>query len=106
MPTKNRVHSISTMGKWSLGCVSFFLPVLVALAGKRFDHSAYRHDATFKALIPFVAFGSLALALAVPVFFLLTCHWPVARRVAAVLGVVGLLSAEIICLFFYVTATT
>ena len=106
MPTKNIFHSISATVKWSLGVVAFLLPVLVAWAGKRLDHSTFRQDPTYKALIPFVAFGSLALALTVPTVFLLTSRWPMARRIAAVLGFCVLLFAEIFWLFFYIVATT
>jgi len=96
------MSSISKSVKWLIGCAAFAAPVLIAALGRRLDHSAYRHAAIYKSLVPVFAVGSLAVAVLVPAMLLLTSVLPVWRRVGYLIGVWSLLCIELYWLFFTV----
>jgi len=75
------------VAKWIFGSVAFVSPAVIAAIGQRLDRSAYRHDATYQALIPVFAWGALGLAVVVPAILLLRSHAPVWRRVSYLIGV-------------------
>ena len=90
------------VAKWLLGAAAFVSPLLVALIGQRLDHSAFRNDSMYKALIPFFVFGSLAAAALVPAILLLRSRAPVWRRVGCLVGVWCLLAIELYWTFLSV----
>ena len=90
------------MVKWIVGCVALFLPLIIALIGRELDRSAYRHDATYRALIPAFVYGSLALAALVPAILLMKSRAPTWRRVCCVVVAWCLLLVELYWTFFSV----
>jgi hypothetical protein len=88
--------------KWVFGVASFILPLIVAVIGRRLDHSVYRTNTTYKSLIPVFVFGSLALAILVPAILVLSSRMPVWCRVGCLVGVWCLLALELYWTFFTV----
>jgi len=92
----------SNLIKWLCGIFAFLLPVAVAMMGKRLDHSAYRHDATYKALIPAVVCGALLLATLVPAILLMTSRMRLPYRMGFTVAVWALLVLQLYWVFFVV----
>ena len=90
------------MAKWVFASAAFALPLLVAVIGRKLDHSAFRQDATYKSLLPFIVFGSLALAVLVPAVILLSSRLPKWQRASYLVGVWCLLCLELYYTFFTV----
>ena len=90
------------ISKWLFGCAAFVSPVVVAVVGRRLDHSAIRCDPTYKSLIGVLALGSLALAALVPALLLLAWRAPLWRRVSCLIAVWSLLLVELYWTFFSV----
>jgi len=82
--------------------VAFLLPTGVALLGRYVDRSTFRADATYKALIPWLVFGSLVLAVTVPAVLVMSARMHLAYRVLITIGVWLLLAVELYWLFFVV----
>jgi len=83
------------IAKWIIGCAAFVSPVIVAVIGRRLDHSAFRHDVTYETLIPGFVWGSLALAALAPAILALGSRAPVWQRVSDLIGVWRLLLFEL-----------
>lgn len=81
---------------WSAlaGVAAFLLPALVTFTGLRLDHSAYRHNPTYRMLIPFVAGGAVLIAAIVPVVLIARARISRTGRVALSVCVLLLLALE------------
>ena len=78
------------------------LPAGVGLLGRHLDHSQFRDNPLYKALVPVAVWGSLALAVVIPTVLVLTARIPLIYRLALTVGVWVLLALELYCVFVIV----
>jgi len=77
-----------------VGICSFALPALMANIGMRLDESRFRHDPTYRALVPPVMLGSVVLAAVVPAALIMTTALSLPRRIGLAAAVWSLLAIE------------